>query len=54
MEDWRKLQNTGLHDLNSSNIMWGIKSIRMGWAGYMECTWEKTNAYGILVGMPEG
>jgi len=54
MGDWRKLQNMGLHDLNSSSNIWGIKSISMGCVGYMACRWEKTNAYGILVAMPEG
>jgi hypothetical protein len=31
-----------------------IKSRRMRWAGHVARMGEKRNAYGILVGMPEG
>jgi hypothetical protein len=31
-----------------------IKSRRMRWAGYVARMWENRNAYGILVGKPEG
>jgi hypothetical protein len=31
-----------------------IKSRRMRWAGHVARTGEKRNAYGILVGKPEG
>jgi hypothetical protein len=31
-----------------------IESRRMRWAGYVERTGEKRNAYRILVGKPEG
>jgi hypothetical protein len=31
-----------------------IKSRRMRWAGYVACMGEKTTAYRILVGKPEG
>jgi hypothetical protein len=30
-----------------------MKSRRMRWAGHIAEIWEKTNAYRILVGMPE-
>jgi hypothetical protein len=31
-----------------------IKSTRMKWARHIGCTWEKRNAYRVLVGKPEG
>jgi hypothetical protein len=31
-----------------------IKSKRMRWAGYIVRMWEKSNAYRVLVGKPEG
>jgi hypothetical protein len=31
-----------------------IKSRRMRWAGLVACMGKKMNAYGILVGKPEG
>ena len=36
--EWRKLHNKELNDLYSSpNIIWVIKSRRMGWAGHVAC-----------------
>jgi hypothetical protein len=48
---WRKLHNEELHNLYSSRIM---KSRRMRWVGHVARMGEKRNAYGILVGKPEG
>jgi hypothetical protein len=49
---WRKLHNEELHTLYSSpSIIRMITSRRMRWTGRMG---EKTNAYRILVGKPEG
>jgi hypothetical protein len=54
-EGWRKLHNEELHNLYSSpSIIRMIKSRRMRWAGHVALMGEKRNAYGILVGMPEG
>jgi hypothetical protein len=50
-----KLHNEELHDLYSSpGIIRIIKSRRMGWAGHVAQMGEKRNAYGLLVGRPEG
>jgi hypothetical protein len=39
--EWRKLHNE-LNDLYSSpNIIWVIKSRRMGWAGRVACMWRE-------------
>jgi hypothetical protein len=55
IEDWRKLHNEELHNLYSSpSIIRMIKSKRMRWAGHVVRMGEKLNAYGILVGKPEG
>jgi hypothetical protein len=36
--EWRKLPDRELYDLYSSpNIIWGIKSRRMRWAGHVAC-----------------
>jgi hypothetical protein len=52
---WRKLPNEELHNLYSlPNIIRMIKSRRMRWVGHVGCTWEKRNAYGVLVGKQEG
>jgi hypothetical protein len=52
---WRKLHNDELRDLYSSpNIVRGIKSRRMRWAGHMACMGEGRGAYRVLVGRPEG
>jgi hypothetical protein len=50
---WRKLYNEELHNLYSSPIRM-IKSRRIRWTGHVARRWEKTNAYRILVGNPEG
>jgi hypothetical protein len=39
---------------SSPNIIRMIKSRRMRWAGHVAHMGEKRNAYGILVGNPEG
>jgi hypothetical protein len=50
---WRKLYNEELHKLYSSpSIM--IRSRRMRWIGRVAGMGTKRNAYGILVGKPEG
>jgi hypothetical protein len=52
---WRKLHNEELHELYSSrSIIIIIKSRSMTWAGHVAQMGEKRNAYGILVGTPEG
>jgi hypothetical protein len=46
MEEWRKLHNEELHDLNSSpSIIRIIKSRRMCWAGHVTQMGEKRDAY---------
>ena len=53
--EWRKLHNTELNDMySSSSIIWVIKSRRMRWAGHVAHMGERTGAYRILVGRPEG
>jgi hypothetical protein len=53
--EWRKLHNEELHDLYSSlNIIRIIKARRMRWAGLVARMGEKRNAYGLLMGKPEG
>jgi hypothetical protein len=53
--DWRKLHNEELRNLYSSpSIIRMIKSRRMRWEGHIARMEEKINAYGILVGEPEG
>jgi hypothetical protein len=52
---WRKLHNEELHSLYSSpSIIRMINSRRMRWTGHVARMGEKRNAYGILVGKPEG
>jgi hypothetical protein len=52
---WRKLHNEEIRDLYSSPSINGkIKSRRMRWAGHCSTNEEKTNAYKLLVGTPEG
>jgi hypothetical protein len=52
---WRKLHNEELHNLYSSpSVIIMIKPRRLRWAGHVEHTSEKRNAYTILVGKPEG
>ena len=55
--DWRKMYNEELHGLYSSpNIIWVIKSRRMGWDGWGNVTHggEKRHVYTIMVGKLEG
>jgi hypothetical protein len=53
--EWRKPQSEKFHNLYSSqDIIRIIKSRRMSWAGHVARMGEKRNAYGILVGKPEG
>jgi hypothetical protein len=52
---WGKLHNGELPNLYSSpSIIKMIKSRRMWWAGHVARMGEKSNAYRILVGKPEG
>jgi hypothetical protein len=52
---WRKLHNEELQNLYPSpNIIRLIKSRMMKWAGHVARMRETRNAYGILVGKPEG
>jgi hypothetical protein len=51
---WRRMHNEELHNLYASpNIMWVMKSSRMGWAGHVARMGEM-KAHNILVGNPEG
>ena len=53
--EWRRLHNEELNDLYSSpNIIQGIKSRRMRWAGYVERIGYRRGAYRVLVGKPKG
>jgi hypothetical protein len=53
--EWRKLHNEELNDVYSSpNNIWVIKSRRMRWAGQAAHMRERTGAYRVLVGKPEG
>ncbi|KAJ4432053.1 hypothetical protein ANN_20667 [Periplaneta americana] len=53
--EWRKLHNIELHALYSSpDIIRNIKSRRLRWAGHVAHMGESRNAYGVLVGRPEG
>jgi hypothetical protein len=52
---WRKQHNEELHNLYSSpSIIRMIMSRRMRWGGHVARTGEKSIAYRILVGKPEG
>ena len=51
---WRKLHNEELNDLYySPNIVLGIKSRIIRWAGYVACGGERRGVYRVLVGKPE-
>jgi hypothetical protein len=53
--EWRKLHNEELCDLYSSSIIVRvIKSRRLRWAGHVARKGEKSNAYRLLVGKPQG
>jgi hypothetical protein len=51
---WRKLHNDEIHNLYSTpNVVRVINSRRMRWTGQVACMGEGTDAYRVLVGMPE-
>jgi hypothetical protein len=52
--EWRKLRNEELNDLYSPNIFQVMKSRRVRWVGHVACMGESRDAYGVLVGKPEG
>jgi hypothetical protein len=53
--EWRRLHNQELNDLYSSpNCIRVTKSRRMKWVGHVARMGERTDAYMILVGRPEG
>jgi hypothetical protein len=52
--EWRKLHNEELRDLYTSPSIIKIMKSRMRWAGHVARMVEKRNAYGLLVGKPEG
>jgi hypothetical protein len=53
--EWRKLHNEELRDLYSSpSIIRIIKLKRMRWEGHVARMGEKSKAYRLLVGKPEG
>ena len=53
--EWRRLHNEELNDLYSTpNIVLGIKSRRMRWAGHVARLGEEKWVYRVLVGKPEG
>jgi hypothetical protein len=53
--DWRKLHNEELHDLYSSpSIIRKTKSGTKRWAKHVARMGKNRNAYGLLVGKPEG
>ena len=53
--EWRRLHNEELNDLYSSpNIVRGIKSRRMRWAGHVARMGEERGVYRVLVGKSEG
>jgi hypothetical protein len=53
--EWRRLHNEELNYMYlSPNIIRLIKSGRMRWAGHVARMGEKSGAYRVLVGRPEG
>jgi hypothetical protein len=53
-EEWRKLHNGELHNLNSSpDIIRQIKLRTMRWAGHVARMGKGRNVYRVLVGKPE-
>jgi len=55
-EEWRKLHTEELNNVYySPNIVWGIKSRRMRWAGHVaSMVEEKRGEYRVLVRKPVG
>jgi hypothetical protein len=53
--EWGRLHNNKLYALYSSpNIIRVIKSRKPRWAGHVARVGEKSHAYRVLVGKPEG
>jgi hypothetical protein len=53
--EWRRLHNEKLHaQYSSPNIIGGIKSRSMRWAGHVARMDNKRDVYRILVGAPDG
>jgi len=53
--EWRKLHNEELNDLYSSpDVIQVIKSRRIKWAGHVAHMGERSGAYRVLVGKPDG
>jgi len=53
--EWKRLHNEELNDLYSShNIVRGIKSRKMRWAGHVARMGEERGVYRVFVGKPEG
>ena len=53
--EWKRFYNEELNDLYSSpNIVWGIKSRRMRWAGHVARMGERRGVCRVLVGKPVG
>ena len=51
--EWRRLHNEKLHSLyRSPNIVRGIKSRRLRWAGHVTRIEESRSAFKILTGKP--
>jgi len=51
--EWRTLHNEELNDLYCSpNIVRGIKSRRMRWAGHVARMGERRGVYRVLLGKP--
>ena len=52
--EWRKLNKKEINDLYSSpNIVWVIKSRKIGWEGHLVCMGVSRGVYKILVVKPE-
>jgi hypothetical protein len=53
--EWRRLHIEELYDKYSSpNIILVIKSRRIRWAGHVARMGKRRDAYGVLVGRPDG